>query len=462
MSTPTDGFDLTTILRRLRESRSEHLQQLIDYLSIPSVSSDPDCKNDLDRCAQHTVDLLKWAGMTEVTLFPTPGHPVVMGAWRQAPGRPTVLIYGHYDVQPVDPLPLWDQPPFSPHIENDRVFARGSADDKGQFLMHVQAVAALLKGHGTLPVNVVFLVEGEEEIGSPNLPAFLEAQRTGLAADFALVSDSSMWAEGMPAITTGLRGLALLEITLTGPDRDLHSGSFGGAVANPLEMLARLLARVKDDHGVVQIPGFYDRVLPADAETRRQLADLPFDEPAYFQRLGLDRGWGEAGYTTLERIWLRPTFEINGLWGGYTGVGAKTVLPSQAHAKISMRLVADQDPEEMVPLVTDWLKNQTPPGTRIEVTRIPGGGRPATISLDLPAVKAARQALQESFGRPPLLIGEGGSIPVVADLERILDIKTLMIGFSLPDAKPHAPNENFHLPTFHLGTESLVRLLCHL
>ena len=455
-------MDTEAPLRALRDARSERLEQLLAYLRLPSISSDPDGHADMDRCAAHTAELLRWAGMEQVTRHATPGHPLVVGSWRKAPGRPTVLIYGHYDVQPVDPVEQWTAPPFAPRLADDRVYARGAADDKGQVLMHIQAVAAILRAYGTLPVNVVFLIEGEEEIGSPNLPAFLESHRQELAADIALVSDSSMWCEGVPAITTSLRGLVLLDVTVTGPERDLHSGSFGGAVANPLEVFARLLGRVKGDDGVVAIPGFYDRVREFSREDRERLAALPFNERDYFDQLGLSRGWGEGGYSALERLWLRPTFEINGLWGGYSGAGAKTVLPSKAHAKISLRLVPDQEPDEMVALVTDYLRRQAPPTVHVEVSRIPGGGHPAVVPEDFPALGAARRALRECFGAEPLLVGEGGSIPVVADFERLLDLKTLLIGFSLPDAKPHAPDENMHLPTFLQGTEGLVRLLGYL
>ena len=453
---------MEAIFGALRDSRAARQEQLDAYLRIPSISSDPRHAPDVARCARFTAQLLQEAGLEQVTVHPTPGHPLVIGQWRKAPGRPTVLIYGHYDVQPVDPLDLWIQAPFSPRQHNERIFARGATDDKGQLLMHIQAVAAILRTTGSLPVNVIFLLEGEEEIGSPHLPAFIAARRAELAADIALVSDSFMWAENRPAITTLLRGLVLLEVVMTGPNQDLHSGSFGGAIANPLEMLARLLATIKDDTGKVCIPGFYDAVRAPSAVLRQQWAALPFNETDYLGRLGLSQGWGESGYSLLERLWLRPTFEINGLWGGYNGPGGKTVLPSQAHAKLSMRLVPDQNPDAMVELVKNHLLAITPPQVTLEVSRIPGGGCAVVVPQDWPALQAARRALRESFPHEPLLIGEGSSIPIVADFATLLGVHTLLIGFGLPDAQVHAPNESLHWPTFHTGIESLVRLLHHL
>ncbi|MBF0097246.1 MAG: dipeptidase [Magnetococcales bacterium] len=447
------------IAQHLAANRAEREEQLAEYLRIASISSDPAHREEMQACALFTAQLLQEAGLQEVTLHQTPGHPIVTASWRNAPARPTVLIYGHYDVQPVDPLALWSSPPFTPRWHDQRIFARGATDDKGQLLMHIQAVAALLRCEGALPVNVIFLLEGEEEIGSPNLPDFIAARRQELAADLAVVSDSFMWAENHPAITLMLRGLVLLEVTLTGPNRDLHSGTYGGAVANPLEMLARLLASLKDDQGRVVVPGFYAQVAPPAEALRRQWQTLPFDEREYLASLGVAGSWGEAGYSLLERIWLRPTLEINGLWGGYTGPGGKTVLPSQAHAKLSMRLVDRQDPEGMAELLRRHLLASVPDCVQIEVRRIAGGGYPVTVPLDWPPLQAARRALQESFAQEPLLVGEGASIPVVADFAKLLGLHTLLIGFGLPDANTHSPDESLHLPTFHTGIMSLVRLL---
>lgn len=413
-------------------------------------------------CAGFTAQLLRKAGLQEVVVHQTKGHPIVTGSWKKAPSKPTVVIYGHYDVQPVDPLHLWHSPPFSPHIINERIFARGSADDKGQILMHIQAVKAILQTKGELPVNLVFIIEGEEEFGSANLPGFLAKHKAELKGDLAIISDSSMWAEEIPAITTSLRGLLLMEMSLTGPNRDLHSGTFGGAIANPLEMLARMLATVKNADGHITIPGFYDRVRTTPAAIREQHKTLPFDEQAYLESVGVKAGWGESGFSLLEQLWLRPTFEINGLWGGFIDPGAKTVLPSKAHAKISLRLVDDQDPDQMAKLITDYFTSICPENVTLNITRISGGGRGVVVPENFPALHAARKALADSFANPPLLVGEGASIPVVADFEHFLNLFTLLIGFALPDACPHSPNENMHLPTFHTGTESLVRLFFNL
>lgn len=448
-------------LRYLRDRRQAHLDELIAYLRIPSISSESTHAANVAHCAEYTAGLLRDIGAGEVQVHATPGHPIITGRLAAAsPDRPTVLFYGHYDVQPVDPLALWEQDPFDPHVRDERLVARGAADDKGQLFMHLKALQALQATAGAPPVNVLFLIEGEEEIGSPNLLPFMTAQRAWLAnARVALISDSPMWAEGQPAITVGLRGLVLCEATVTVANRDLHSGSYGGAVANPLEVMARLLAGLKDADGRVTIPGFYEEVRELTDAERTMLAAIPFDEAAYLADLGVTlAAGGERDRSLLERIWFRPTLEINGLWGGYIGPGAKTVLPAQAHAKLSMRLVPDQDPATIVELVMNHLRCHLPAGARLEVRRIPGGGRPIVVADNLPAMAAARRALQESFGVEPLLLREGGSIPVVADLQTLLGLPTLLIGFCLPDARAHSPNENLHLPTFHTGTESLVRL----
>ncbi|MBF0380086.1 MAG: dipeptidase [Magnetococcales bacterium] len=450
------------IFSYLKDNQSGSLKDLVDYLEIPSISSDPNHKQEMVNCAEFTAHLLKNAGLDEVTVHQTKGHPIVTGSWRKAQNKPTVLIYGHYDVQPVDPIPLWTNPPFSPHIENQRIYARGSADDKGQILMHIQAIKAILAVKGELPINVCFVIEGEEEFGSANLPQFLVDHGNELKADVALVSDSSMWEEGFPAITTSLRGLLFLEMTLTGPNRDLHSGTFGGAVANPLEILSRALAQVKDQDGRILIPGFYDSVKPIPDSIREQHKTLPFDKNSYFTNIGVDEGWGENGYSTLEQLWLRPTFEINGIWGGFINPGAKTVLPSQAHAKLSLRLVDGQDPDNIEKLVTGFFKATLPKSVKLTMSRVTGGGRGVSVPNDFPPLIAAKKALMETFNQEPLLVGEGASIPVVADFKSTLDLTTLLIGFALPDACPHSPNENMHIPTFHKGTESLVRLLYYL
>lgn len=449
------------ILAFVRGEQSRYLNELTAYLAAPSISSDPEHKGDVARCAEMTAQMMRDAGLTDVRVAPTAGHPVVVGSWLGAPRRPTVLVYGHYDVQPVDPLNLWEKPPFEAFIKNDRIVARGSADDKGQVFMHLKAVEAALKREGMLPVNVKFVIEGEEEIGSPNLPKFLADNAGELKADVVVISDSQMWAEGLPAITYGLRGLTYLEIEVTGPNRDLHSGSYGGAVANPAEILARMLAAVKNDQGRIQIPGFYDRVGELDRAERAVMAQVPFDEAEYKRELGVAELWGEVSYSPVERTWVRPTFEINGMWGGFIGVGAKTVLPAKATAKVSMRLVPDQDPDDIAARVESYFQKIAPRSVSVKVTRF-HGGRPVVAPLDTPFVAAATRALKDSFGREPLFIREGGSIPIVADFKQILGLDTLLIGFALPDNRAHSPNENFHLPTMFTGIESLVRLMHYL
>lgn len=454
-------MDCEEIIADLRRHREEQLAELFELLGVPSVSGEPDYREEVARCASMVAATLGRAGLEEVCVHPLPGHPLVTGRWCHAPGRPTVLIYGHYDVQPVDPLGEWIRDPFAPWIQGDRVIARGASDDKGQILMHIKAVAAWLRVRGSLPVNVIFLIDGEEEISSPSLPSFLREQRESLQADFALISDSAMWAVGVPAITVGLRGLCRLELELTGPNRDLHSGNYGGAVANPLEMLSRLLAGLKDESGRIQIPGFYDRVRPITDADREQMAAIPFDEEGYLRELGLAAGWGEAGYTTLERLWWRPTLEINGLWGGFTGVGTKTVLPAKAWAKLSCRLVPDQDPGEVVARLEAHLRSMVPETVTLHTRRFPGSGCPVVVPRDCPFLGAARRALLATYGREPLLIRDGASIPIVADFKDILGLDTLLVGFSLPDARTHSPNENLHLPTFFSGTECLSQMLAN-
>ncbi|MBF0143258.1 MAG: dipeptidase [Magnetococcales bacterium] len=449
-------------LEYLVAHREEHLERLIDYLRIPTISGDATNGPVMARGADFTAAWLRSAGLEEVNIHQTPGFPLVTAAWRRAAGQPTVLIYGHYDVQPVDPLSEWHQDPFQPHIRDGRLIARGATDDKGQIAMHMLGVESILRTRGSLPVNVVFLIDGEEEMGSPNLLPFLKDHRELLRADLGLVSDSSMWDLGKPAITVGLRGLVTLEMTLTGPNRDLHSGTFGGTVDNPLEVMARLLASVKGSDGRVRIPGFYDAVRELTPEERRDLEAIPLNEADFYADLGVSQGFGEIDRPLLERVWCRPTFEINGLWGGYNSAGFKTVLPSQAHAKFSMRLVPDQDPEAIIAAAIRFFTEAAPPTVNLSIRALPGGGSGIVVPSELPAIAAARQALTEAFHTPPLLIREGGSIPVVAQMRQFLGIHTLLIGFGLPDARTHSPNENLHLPTFWSGTEALVRILHHL
>ncbi len=452
---------MESALEYTKSNRERYLKELTEYLAIPSISSDPNHKSDVQYCAEWTAQHFASIGLKNATVHKTEGHPIVTAEWINAPDKPTVLIYGHYDVQPVDPIELWEQPPFVPHIKNNRIVARGAADDKGQLFMHIKAVEAILKTLGKLPLNVKFIIEGEEEVGSTNLSAFLKNNYEKLSANIVAVSDTSMWAENVPSITYGLRGLVYLEIEMTGPNRDLHSGTYGGAVANPAEILARLLAKIKDDKGIIQIPGFYSKVQELSAKERELLKKIPFDETEYKKELGVDELWGESGYNTLERVWVRPTFEINGIWGGYIGVGAKTVLPSKASAKVSMRLVPHQDPEEITNLVEKYIIENTPKSVKVNIIRH-HGGKPIVVPLDNPYLNSATRAFRETWKNEPLFIREGGSIPIVADFKQILGLDTLLLGFALPDNRAHSPNENFHLPTFFLGIESLIRFLFYL
>ncbi|MEO5367020.1 MAG: dipeptidase [Magnetococcus sp. WYHC-3] len=442
----------------LRELYPQYEAQLLEWLTYPSISAQPPSPQAMEDCARWTAAAMRRAGLTAVEILPTLGHPAVLGRSEVRPDRPTVLIYGHYDVQPVDPVDLWETPPFAPRLAHDRVYARGASDDKGQVMVQLAALDALYRQEGCLPVNVVMLVEGEEEIGSPHLRSILLDQVLPCRPHLAVVSDTAMWAEGVPAITTGLRGMTLLDVTLTGPQRDLHSGTYGGAVANPLEVLSRLLAGLKDADGTINIPGFLDTVRPMTAKERAELARVPFDEAAYRQDLGVAAlEGGEWQRPVLERLWFRPTLEINGMWGGFQGAGSKTVLPAQAHAKLSMRLVPDQDPQDIADLVASALRQRAPASVQVAVHRHPGGGRAVVVDEGCLGLDLARQALEQSFAHPALLIREGASIPVVADFKQLLGVDTLLIGFALPDCRAHSPNESLHLPTFRAGIASMVR-----
>jgi acetylornithine deacetylase/succinyl-diaminopimelate desuccinylase-like protein len=398
---------------------------------------------------------MQGAGIRDVRIDPTPGHPVVCGAWTGAPGRPTVLVYGHYDVQPPDPEDLWVSPPFQPTLRDGRVYARGASDDKGQLLVHLEAFEACRLAAGGPPVNLRFVFEGEEEIGSPNLAGWLEAHAAELAADVALVSDTAMVAPNQPSLIYGLRGLAYLEVEVTGPPRDLHSGQFGGAVLNPAHVLCALIADLHDAEGRVAIPGFYDAVRPLDDAERALLAAVPFDLAAFRSATGQAGGWGEPGFSLVERLGARPTLDVNGLWSGWTGAGAKTVLPSKAGAKVSMRLVPDQDPPTIARLFTEHLQRLAPAGVSVAVRDL-HGGYPALVDRSIPAMRAAAQAYEQAFGRAPVFAREGGTIPVVALFRTMLGIPTVLMGFGLPDDNLHAPNEKLELANFERGIETVI------
>jgi acetylornithine deacetylase/succinyl-diaminopimelate desuccinylase-like protein len=430
--------------------------ELFAFLRIPSVSARSEHSADTARAADWMADSLRAVGL-HATVYPTAGHPIVVGEWRGAPGAPTVLVYGHYDVQPPEPLDLWDSPPFEPTIREGKIFARGSVDDKGQIFLHAKALEAHLTVRGSLPLNIVFLAEGEEEIGSPNLTPFVEEHEDLLRADAVVISDSSMFAPGLPSILSSLRGLAYFQIDVQGPTTDLHSGSYGGAVINPATALARIIATFHDERGHVAIPSFYDRVREWTPADRAQVRALPFDDDVFRRETGAPALGGEVGFTTLERIWARPTCEVNGLLSGYTGEGAKTVLPSRAMAKVSCRLVPDQDPGEIERLLQAHVEGAAPREVTVKVTHL-HGGKPWRASLDGPLYDAARRALGAAFGREPVVVGEGGSIPVVGDFDRVLAGPVLLMGFGLPGENAHAPNEWISEENFERGMRAVATL----
>ncbi len=431
-------------------NREKYLEELKAFLAIPSISALPEHAGDVKRCAEWCADEMRRIGLQNVRLIDTPGNPVVYGDWLGAPGAPTILFYGHYDVQPVDPLNLWETPPFEATIRDGEIYARGSADDKGQVFMHFKAVEAHIKQSGRLPVNIKFILEGEEEVGSVNLDNFVKAHKDDLNADVVVISDSPMFARGVPSICYGLRGLVYFQIDLRGSNTDLHSGSFGGAVANPAMVLSQMLASMKDRGGRIKIPGFYDDVVALTEEERAAWATLPFNERQYKKDFGIPKVFGESGYTTLERTWARPTFEVNGLLSGFTGEGAKTVLPAVAMAKVSMRLVANQDPDKIANLFEAHLKKIAPKTVAVKVTRM-HGGKPWMTSYDNPFVQAAGRAIEKGFGQKPVYTREGGSIPVVSTFQEELGLPSVLFGVGLPDENAHAPNEKLDVANFHGG-----------
>lgn len=441
----------------LAQHREAHLEELKEFLRFPSISALSAHKEDMVRTAQWLAAALERAGLENARILPTAGHPAVYAEWLHAPGAPTALVYGHYDVQPVDPLHLWETPPFEPSIRDGKIYARGAVDDKGQVFAQVKAVEALLRTEGRLPVNLKFLIEGEEEIGSRHLPELLEQHRDLLRADVVVISDTSFFAPDVPAVTVGLRGLVALELTLRGPRRDLHSGVYGGAVQNPLHALVQLLASLRSPDGRILVEGFYDKVRPLSPEEREAWARLPFDPEAFREEVGAPALFGEAGYTPLEQVWARPTLEINGLWGGFTGEGTKTVLPAEAHAKITCRLVPDQDPDEIYERVEAQLRKNLPPGVTLEVRKEKGKGRPVLTPVDHPAVRAAFDALRETYGKEPVPIRSGGSIPIVESFATILGLPAVLMGFGLPNENEHAPNEHWDLAQFDGATRTLAR-----
>ncbi len=437
----------------IEQNKQRFLDELLALLRIPSVSARSEHKEDMLTCAEAVKQRLEEAGADAVSVYPTAGHPVVYGEKIIDKNKPTVLVYGHYDVQPPDPLELWHSGPFEPVIKDDKIYARGSADDKGQFYMHIKAFETLMKT-GTLPLNIKFIIEGEEEIGSPSLASFLDENKDKLKADVVLISDTSMLSLETPSIDTGVRGLSYIQVEVTGPNRDLHSGVYGGAVANPITVLTQMIASLHDENNHITIPNFYDNVIEASGEERAELAKAPFDEEEYKRDLGVKELWGEKGYTTNERTGIRPTLEVNGIWGGYTGEGSKTVLPSKAFAKISCRLVPNQKHKEITKLLIDHLYKIAPACVTIKAEEHHGGD-PYVTPIDSVEYKAAAKAIEASFGKPPVPLRGGGSIPITSLFESILHCKTVFLGFGLDSDNLHSPNEKFDLANFYKGIETI-------
>lgn len=443
----------------ISKNKDRFLGELFDWLRIPSISADSHYKNDIRRAAEFLKDKLKAAGADQVELCETAGNPIVYGERIIDPSLPTVLVYGHYDVQPPDPLNLWTSPPFEPVIKNDKIYARGACDDKGQAYMHVKALEAMTKLN-LLGCNIKFMVEGEEEIGSDNLGIFVAENKSKLKADVILISDTGMISLEHPSITTGLRGLSYVEVEVTGPNRDLHSGVYGGAVANPINTLCNMIASLHDEDGRVTIPGFYDKVVELSSAERTEINKAPFDLSAYKRELSINEIKGEKNYTTLERTGIRPTLDVNGIWGGYTGEGAKTVLPGKAHAKISMRLVPNQVSTEITELFRKHFLSLAPPYVNVKVTAL-HGGEPAVTSTKSESYKAASKAFEDVFGKTPIPMRDGGSIPIVALFKKELGLDTVLMGFGFDTDAIHSPNEHFGVKNFVLGIETIISFYKH-
>lgn len=434
-------------------NKDRFLEELLDLLRIPSVSARSEHKADMIRCAEAVEAHLKKAGADTTKIYATPGHPIVYGEKNVDPSKPTVLVYGHYDVQPPDPLELWHSGPFEPVIKDGKIYARGACDDKGQFFMHVKALE-VMNNTGSFPCNIKFLIEGEEEVGSPNLATFVQQHKDLLKADVILISDTSMLSMDIPSIDVGVRGLSYIEVEVTGPNRDLHSGVYGGAVANPITMLAKMIASCHDENNHITIPGFYDDVVEATPEERAKMAKAPFNEAAYKQDLGVTELWGEKGYATNERTGIRPTLELNGIWGGYTGEGAKTVLPSKAYAKISARLVPNQSSAKITEKLLNYFQSIAPAGVTVKASEH-HGGEPYMTPIDSKEYQAAAKAIQTTFGKEPIPVRGGGSIPICALFEKELGLKIVFMGFGLDSDNLHSPNEKYDLFNFYKGIETI-------
>lgn len=437
----------------LNTHKERFLEELVELLKVPSISADSNHKGDMRACAEIVKQRLEASGADKAMILETAGHPSVYAEKIVDPSNPTVLVYGHYDVQPPDPLELWNSAPFEPLIKDGKIYARGSADDKGQFYMHVKALEILTQTN-TLPLNIKFLIEGEEEVGSPNLAKLVHEKKELLACDVILISDSAMISLETPSIDTGMRGLAYIQVEVTGPNRDLHSGVYGGAVANPLTILSKMIASCHDENNHITIPGFYDDVLEATPEERALLSQAPYDEEEYKKDLGINATWGEKGYTSIERTGIRPTLEVNGMWGGYTGEGSKTVLPSKAYAKISARLVPNQSSEKITEILLNYFRQIAPPGVTVKAENH-HGGEPYLTPLDSKGYQAAAKAIETTFGKKPIPVRGGGSIPICSLLEKELGCKIVFMGFGLDNDNLHSPNEKYDLANFYKGIETI-------
>ena len=441
------------IIEYIDRNKNIYINELKEFLKIPSISNNSNHKADIKKCAQFVKTKLVNAGLSKVRVIKTKGPPLVYGEWLKAKGKPTVLIYGHYDVQPVDPIELWDNPPFEPTIKNNKIFARGATDDKGQMFMHIKSVEAFLKTTGKLPLNVKFIIEGEEEVGSSNLEQFINENKKLLKCDTILISDTALYSAGTPTLTYGLRGLAYLEVEVTGPKKDLHSGSFGGAVANPINILTGMINKLMDKNGKITIPTFYDDVAKLTKNERENIKKLKFSDKKFAKEIGVTELKGEKGFSTLERLWVRPTLDCNGIIGGFTGDGAKTVLPSKVKAKISMRLVPNQDHKKIAKAFTKYIKSISPKSVKVKVSDL-HGANPAVTSLNDKSTIAASKAMEKAFGKKIVYIREGGSVPIVPVFAKKLNAPVVLMGLGLNTENLHSPNEHFNLDHFQLGIKS--------
>jgi len=446
----------------LAENKDRFLEELSDFIRIPSISALPENAKDVEQAAEWVANRMKSTGVENIQILPTGGHPVVYGDWLHAPDKPTILIYGHFDVQPVDPLDLWDNPPFDPTIKDGRIYARGASDDKGNMLVPILAVEALLKGEGAAPVNLKFCFEGQEEIGSPQLPEFFPKHKELFACDLAISADGDQWSETEPSILLSLKGVCGIQIDIKGAKTDLHSGMYGGTIQNPIHVLVQLLDSMHSPEGKILVEGFYDNVVEYSQEQREEMARVPFDEAEYLDTLGVSATFGEPGYSTRERGWVRPTLEINGIWGGFQAEGIKTVLPNQAHAKITCRLVADQQPHEIIEKLTAHVNKHAPPGVEVRVRPLSIFGKPYSMAADHPGNEAARAILEEMYGKTPYYVRSGGSIPICGLFLDYLNAYTVNFAFGVKDEGAHAPNEFYRISSFERGQKAYCKLLYRL